>query len=527
MMPRVAVIGSGLTGLACAQALINRGLKPDVLDAGQNLPPAQAQLVERLRAQASSGLSQEDRARVAANDSLGRGKVPKKRVFGSDYYMATARPEAPLEVATSLPCGSFAKGGYSVAWGGAILPTHADDMADWPIRPADLEASYRRALALMPVSMREDDLAAHFPLLATPSAPPLAIPQQAQHILNALRRVKSTSDAPFLAGASRLAVDSAGCTYCGMCLSGCVYGKIFSSAAVFDRLHADAKLSYRNGMLVLAFRQVEGGVELDLHNIADETRTTERYDKVFLAAGAIQSTRIVMQSLSLFNTPVLLKDSQKYILPLLQWRRTKLEWPDINALASLFVDFKQPDFSPHWFHAQLSAISDLVLQGMGVDPGKQTWRKTLLQPGYERMMIAWGGLHSSLSSALRLVLEPGSAPGEASRLRITPEENPATRAACRAVIRHLAARLLPHGVLGLAPLALIGEPGEGNHFGASMPMRAHSAPQGLSTDLLGRLPGHPAVHIVDGAVLPAIPATTIALLQMANADRIATQVVFA
>ena len=42
----------------------------------------------------------------------------------------------------------------------------------------------------------------------------------------------------------------------------------------------------------------------------------------------------------------------------------------------------------------------------------------------------------------------------------------------------------------------------------------------LETDILGRLYGHKRIHIVDGSIMPSIPATTIALLQMANADRI-------
>jgi hypothetical protein len=51
-------------------------------------------------------------------------------------------------------------------------------------------------------------------------------------------------------------------------------------------------------------------------------------------------------------------------------------------------------------------------------------------------------------------------------------------------------------------------------YGLSAPFR-----QGL---ILGR-PNHwLRIHVVDGSVLPSVPATTFALVQMANADRIAT-----
>ena len=48
-------------------------------------------------------------------------------------------------------------------------------------------------------------------------------------------------------------------------------------------------------------------------------------------------------------------------------------------------------------------------------------------------------------------------------------------------------------------------------------------PQGdLETDFLGRPTGWTRVHVVDSSVFPSIPATTVALLAMANARRIAS-----
>jgi hypothetical protein len=46
----------------------------------------------------------------------------------------------------------------------------------------------------------------------------------------------------------------------------------------------------------------------------------------------------------------------------------------------------------------------------------------------------------------------------------------------------------------------------------------------LDTDIFGQLQEWRRIHVVDGSILPSIPATTLALVQMANADRIATGV---
>ena len=50
-------------------------------------------------------------------------------------------------------------------------------------------------------------------------------------------------------------------------------------------------------------------------------------------------------------------------------------------------------------------------------------------------------------------------------------------------------------------------------------------PGELETDTLGRPRGWERVHVVDAAVFPSFPATTVTLSVMANAHRIATAAV--
>lgn len=54
-------------------------------------------------------------------------------------------------------------------------------------------------------------------------------------------------------------------------------------------------------------------------------------------------------------------------------------------------------------------------------------------------------------------------------------------------------------------------------------MRLNPGP--FETDTLGRLAGSKRVHAVDATILPSIAATTITLTVMANAHRIASEVV--
>jgi len=178
-----------------------------------------------------------------------------------------------------------------------------------------------------------------------------------------------------------------------------------------------------------------------------------------------------------------------------------------------------PSISTHWVHAQISSINDYVFRRLRVAPWKGGVRRWLLSPLLERTLIAWCGLHSDHSSSIALSLHRKR---EGSVLRLRPQINAMARSHARSAARQLA-RFVGRGqIIALTPVMMLGKPGGGNHFGGSLPMRC--SPQApLETDSLGRLAAVSRCYVVDGSVLPSIPATTMALLLMANADRIATR----
>ena len=74
-------------------------------------------------------------------------------------------------------------------------------------------------------------------------------------------------------------------------------------------------------------------------------------------------------------------------------------------------------------------------------------------------------------------------------------------------------------MLPLSPLARRSPPGHGNHYGGIFPM--HDKPvEKWHSDRLGRPGGLRRLHIIDSATFPSVPGTTIALILMANANRI-------
>jgi choline dehydrogenase-like flavoprotein len=519
----VAVIGSGPAGTACAKALVRCGLTPTVIDVAERLPKERQAAVDRMAVLAPAAWDAADRALVTENQTLASAGVPKKMVFGSDYAFGRDRPFSPTEADNELPSATFARGGYTVAWGAAVLPADDNDIRDWPIDRSAIEQSYRRVLAELPLSAQQDSLCSSFPIYKNDIRPLLTSPEIEAFLSDARGVIEYKEPDPFLCGLARLAVETQQCRLCGLCLSGCVYGAIYSTDHDLNRLQAAGRILSVEGQAVVCLREEAESVVVELRSSNGREQREARFDRVFLAAGAIQSTRIVLNSLRLFDQRVYLKDSQKFLLPLLRLRRSPLSWPNAVALPGAFIEFKVPDISDHWIHAQVSGVNDYVLRRFRLAAGQSSIRRTLLAPLYERLLVAWCGLHSDQSSRIALTLTSRMRDG-LPVLRLDSDVRPGVKQTVRRIVLHLARRLLRTRTLALTSASLLGNPGSGNHYGGSLPMRARPH-QRLDADLLGRVGGWRRIHVVDGAILPSIPATTMALLQMANADRIAVAVV--
>jgi choline dehydrogenase-like flavoprotein len=494
-MTRLAIVGAGPSALAAALAAIARGIMPDIFDIAAE-PPAEARaLRDRLAATPLADWRAEDRAAARASSGAARG-VPRKAWFGSAFAFA----DAALGVESGGAVPSRAFGGYSKVWGAAALAPGPGDLADWPAElRRDLAGALDRASAILPA--RAPDL---------PYGPQMA----------ALRADAANREA--LAPA-RLAIERASCNACGMCLSGCPYGAIFDAGAHLTALERDGKLRIVRSTFVAEVGEDASGATLRGHDLGSQAPFEFRYARILLAAGPIGTTRIVMRSRALFERDVTMKDSQKILIPILRRTAPAGALDDRGVmLAGLFVDPPAPAGYAHRPHLQITGINPMLLAhlGIGPAPSKGAWRRRMLAPLLARLMVGWGGLHSDYSGSLVLRLSPGDGPFD--RLHIRTRETQASAAAARAAVASFRRALAPART-HIPPIGWrVVAPGEGNHLGASLPMGGpDSAP---ASDLLGRPLGFTRIHAVDASVFPSVPATTLLLLSMANADRIAREV---
>ena len=519
------VIGSGPAGVACAKALLDQGRQVTMLDAGVTLEPERLGLVEALKGRLPGKWTPGDLAAYQAGMNPDVGGVPLKLVFGSDfaYREADGHLGARYENVGLRP--SFAKGGLSNVWGAAMMPFLDRDLEEWPFKVAALAPHYSAVLRFTGLAACRDNLDPTFPLY-TQQPTELRPSRQCQQLLDTMTRHREGLARDGIQfGRSRVAVRGnlppaeGGCVYCRLCMYGCPYGYIYTAADTVTQLQAVPGFHYEPGAVVTSVRESSQGAEISGYDRLTRQARTWQGGRVFLAAGAIPTTRILLRSLGAYDQAVWLKDSQYFLLPILQFKKARgatREW--LHGLSQAFLELADPGGQGTTEHIQVYSNSDLVSQAVAKAFGPlQHPLGFLVRDLQERLLVAQGYLHSRHSSRIAVCLRKNNSTGQ-ERLELRAELNPAARARVRGLVYRLCKEARRLGGMPLPPMLKMAEPGRGLHSGGSFPMSQN--PRGFQTDRLGRLPGWKRVHAVDATVFPSIPATTITFSAMANAHRI-------
>jgi choline dehydrogenase-like flavoprotein len=513
------VIGSGPAGVACAKALIARGARVLMLDAGLELEPDRAQIVRECASLKPDAWNAGQIAALKGGLAADTTGVPLKLLFGSDFpYRETVEKIPWHNHGTGLK-PSLALGGLSNVWGAAMLPYRDSDIAGWPVTNAELAQHYRAVTEFTGLAAHCDDLEEILPLHCDqPHA--LRSSRQANLLLGNLNRHRDElRERGWHFGRARVAVrvaDNAkgpGCVHCGFCMSGCPYGCIYNSADTVRELRAEKNFTYQRDVIVTSLRETSGKVFITAHHRETSAPLTFEADRAYLAVGVIPTAQILLRSQAAYDQPLILRDSQYFLFPLLLARRTRdVQTEALYTLSQLFIELNQPQISRHSVHLQVYTYSDIIGQAVRQSLGPLKMFARALE---ERMIIIQGYLHSDESATMAMTLKRD---GDKDFLQLDAQPNPATRRTVKRVLRELLSQTRRLGGVVVPPMLQLAEPGRGFHCGGSLPMR--SLPGKFESDTLGRPQGWSRVHAVDASVLPSVPATTITFSVMANAHRI-------
>jgi choline dehydrogenase-like flavoprotein len=502
-------------------ALVKRGLRVTILDAGKRLEPERQEVLARLGAQKPEQWSAADLDRLRGDDQSSRhGAIHSKLTYGSEYpYEDVAEPLVADRHQTPFHY-SMARGGLSNVWGASILPSHPRDMEGWPITAGDLEPHYKAVLEFMPTTGVRDELEELLPAYVNGERP-MKPSRQIIELLRDLRKRRAALQKEGIHfGQSRVAATAEGCAYCGLCLYGCPYSLIYSSAQTLTKLVAAGQVDYRPGHVVERLESTVGGVIIHGKDVEGNVVRLEA-QRVFVGAGVIPSAWLALNSLGLYDEPLTMLDSQYFIFPFFRLRRTAdVDREPLYSLVQAFMEIDDPRVSRHLVHVEVFSYSDFLKRALMATPLRfALWNRWMQAQMFDRLLVLQCFLHSDESSRLTLRLKRDASGQPKLDVQGAPVGS-AYWSAIKAGMK-LFANGLKLGGVPVVPAMQFAEPGRSYHSGGTFPMR--QAPGRLETDVLGQLPGLPGVHFVDATVFPSIPATTITLTVMANAHRIASE----
>jgi choline dehydrogenase-like flavoprotein len=517
------VIGSGPAAISAAVALSGRDLPVSIVDTGLAPPDSVTAMRQRFAAHDPDSWSTDDLAKLKGRTIANADGVEHKLDFGSDHVYQDVSVAPDVEIDSAAMLRSFARGGLSNVWGASVLPYPESELEDWPIEASTLRPHYKSVLQFVPHSGADDDLSELFPNVCPDMQ---AMPRSSQYVslLKDLDRArKSLQNSGIRFGAARLAVDADGkqygtpCKSCGLCLYGCPYNLIYSASTTLTSLLGRENVDYRAGLWVHSLEPEGSKVRVRVRHIDSGREDVLVADKVFLAAGVVETARIVLESVGQFGTPVEGLHSDRITLPLVRFKRDKgIRSENLHTLSQVFLEVFDENICQEMIHVQIYGYNDLFPGSLAarLDRFGIRGQSNLYDVLLERLMVAFAYLHSRLSSRIEYVLEKDG------RLRITGRPSEEAKAASRLLTKSLRRNGLKFGALFGSPK--LHPPGGGNHSGGTFPMTR--SPGRLQCDKFGELRDFPNLHIVDSSVLPSLSSTTITLPAMANAHRIASEV---
>ena len=526
-MATALIIGSGAAAAGVALGLSHReNLKITVIDIGLQLENDREQLIEALASSSPEEWNKQiieltSKQPVAARNS----GIPEKRVFGSDYPFRNVGQLDGLTTANGATASliSSAYGGFSNVWGSQIMPFTSAAFESWPVSADTMRCHYEAILQQIPFAGEEDDLAARFPLMRPPAPLPSMSPRSLG-VLNAYARHKSRlNERGITLGKARLALDAAKCIRCGMCMTGCPYELIYSAAQTFNVLRHASRVTFNGGFLALKIIEDANRVTVITREIATGQIRLFEADRVFVACGAIGTTRLVANSLGLFDVDLPMLESRQFVLPLLSLHATEDPRYKRDFTLNQFNMIVAPgggsvDLSTLHFYTFNPAFIDGLPPVLRARSAK--WLQVQL---LRRLTVAFGYLPSWNSP--RLLIHIGSRreqPGLPD-FHISSESPPSGQSQMlRAILLRLiqSARMLD--LYPVIPMLRLSAAGKSYHWGGSFPHMT-GGPTVLSSDRMGRVGSWQRIHLADAAVFPAVPAMTYGLTVMANAHRIASE----
>lgn len=526
MSDPIIVAGSGPSGVHFALTALEAGREVVLVDVGRKGPATE------LADSSLNGLKNDlpdpvryflgadyDSLILPGADGEYYGFPPNKRHVFEPHSRFSYRLEG------FSPLVSFAAGGLAEAWTGGSYPFNDEELADFPFSYQELAPYYAEAARRIGVTGQRDDLTAFFPF-HDDLQPPLRLDEHSAQLLDKYtgRRDKLTREMGFFMGRSRSAVLSRPlngrkpCDYLGRCLWGCPSQSLYTPSVTLHECQRYPGFRYLRGHYADHFRFTSGGKVRSLIAYTEDGQVNEiPTGKLVLAAGALSSARIFLASIHRDSGQRVrlkgLMDNRQVLMPFLNFGMLGRAFNDRTfQYHQLAIGMPAPAGYVHGLVTTLkTALIHPVVQSLPFDLGMSAAVFRNLHAALGLVNINFADFRRDNNyveldgNDLSVCYQPD--PGEPARIAWTAKKFRSFLRAC--------------GCAAPKPMTRLRPMGASVHYAGMIPMTSRPEPLHCSAGCQSY--DFDNLVFADGITFPALPAKNLTFTLMANAIRVARQ----
>lgn len=523
-MFEVIIVGSGVSGVAAALRFVDQGIKPCLLDVGEEPPqrePVSENLYTYRQKKDAFSLMIGDEFEGLSNLNPKNKLLPVKLTAPRMRYVVEHSEEySPVEEKDFNLIQSFARGGLANAWGAGVYRYTDREMGEFPIKESDLNPYYQRLAKEMGVSGKNDDLTPYFGH-DNSLQPPLRLSLNASLIMNKyLKRKPKLNQKGVFLGRPRLAVLSqhkngrSACNYLNLEFWQPGLSFIYSPSFTLRKLIKQEKVVYKKGLLVKSWKEQKQEVAVYAQRVRTKEKVTFYCKILVLAAGAVNSSRLVLSKRKDYRTKLVLLDNPALQFPFVLPSRVggRLE-TDAFGLTQLNWIYDSAKYG--LLQGSILELTSLARAEFFRDfplAGRDNLRMIrYLLPGIVVMQLFLpacrrDGASLSLNSNGKL------------EIKGCPKQFPP------GLIKKVLRIFRKMGAYSHSSLVVKVPSGHSLHYGGTLPM-SYSPHSEYTCSPRGQLYGEPHVFVVDGSLFPELGAKNSSFAVMANAMRITDYIV--
>jgi choline dehydrogenase-like flavoprotein len=512
------LIGSGLAGVHAAYPLVERGLSVAIVDVGHasDVPhDSDTRTFEEIRRSDPEQYKiflGSDFSGIDVGQGHFRAMVSGRRSFvvqGGEFH-------APLSVNGIQIPQSFARGGFSEAWSGGCEIFDEEELEAVGLPPYEMREHYQRVIDRIGVSGEAEGFTLQ---------KPLKLDDAASELQKRAVEKKKIRDQGFAVEQPKHAIlteDKNGRKahqYRDMDYWDNGGRSLYRASYTLDDLLQKPKFSYISQRLVIRVRDSADGVEIVARNVESGREEKFAGKTAVLAAGAINTTRLLLRSFNRYNTaaPIILKNHY-YIPCFFPPRLGKRARPHRHSFAQLCIHGVERSRGMSELYGQLLTYNSLLLSKLvryAPLPVPEAFSAlTMLTPALVFADLRFPSVMSE-GHHVRLLKKLDRDELEITYPDDSKEEQDVVVSRAKKALRSL----------GLIPL-MTERHGYTmqSHYAGGVPFEDKPSNR-LSVNTKGQVHGHERIFVADASSWRALPAKPSGLTIMANADRVGNEAV--